>query len=327
MNLIKFFHIALILFVSHTCEYGSSQNTEIKTGAERTDVYIPILKGKKAGVVVNQTSMICNTHIVDSLLSLGINIIKIFSPEHGYKGKAEAGETYSDSILTKQNIEIISLYGNKIKPETEDLTGIDIIVFDIQDAGARFYTYISTLHYIMEACAENNIPLLILDRPNPNGFYVDGPILEKEHSSFVGMHLVPVVHGMTIAEYACMVNGEGWLGEGLECKLSWISCEGYDHQKKYSLPVNPSPNLQHMNAIYLYPSLCFFEGTMSSHDRVRWLSHVCDVITDPSADAALPTVITVHSSLRGSPDSTSATAAIAEQTTARIAIDTWISSQ
>ena len=200
-------------------------------------------------------------------MSLGINIIKIFSPEHGYKGKAEAGETYSDSILTKQNIEIISLYGNKIKPETEDLTGIDIIVFDIQDAGARFYTYISTLHYIMEACAENNIPLLILDRPNPNGHYVDGPVLDLKFKSFVGMHPVPVVHGMTIAEYAQMINGEKWLSNSMSCQLDIVTCENYEHSDYYMLPVNPSPNIRNMKTIYLYPSLCLFEGTIMSIGR------------------------------------------------------------
>lgn len=267
MNLFKFFLIALILFVSHTCEYGSSQNPEIKVGAERTEVYIPKLKGKKVGVVVNQTSLICNTHIVDSLLSLGINIMKIFSPEHGYKGKAEAGETYSDSVLSKHNIEIISLYGNKIKPETEDLTGIDIIVFDIQDVGARFYTYISTLHYIMEACAEHNIPLLILDRPNPNGHYVDGPVMDLKFKSFVGMHPVPVVHGMTIAEYAQMINGEKWLSDSASCQLEIVTCENYEHSCYYMLPVNPSPNIRNMKAIYLYPSLCLFEGTIMNEGR------------------------------------------------------------
>ncbi|UCH13484.1 MAG: DUF1343 domain-containing protein [Bacteroidales bacterium] len=267
MNLIKFSLIALILFVTHTCEYSSSQKPEIKPGAERTEVYIPKIKGKKVAVVVNHTSLICNTPVVDSLLSLGVNIKKIFSPEHGYKGKAEAGEIYSDSILLVHNIEIISLYGNKIKPVNEDLAGIDILVFDIQDVGARFYTYISTLHYIMEACAENNIPLLILDRPNPNGHYVDGPVLDLEFKSFVGMHPVPVVHGMTIGEYAEMINGEKWLSDSAGCQLEIVTCENYKHSDYYMLPVNPSPNIRNMKAVYLYPSLCFFEGTIMNEGR------------------------------------------------------------
>ena len=244
MNLIKFSLIALILFVNHTCEYSSSQKPEIRPGAERTEVYIPKIKGKKVAVVVNHTSLICNTPVVDSLLSLGINIKKIFSPEHGYKGKAEAGATYSDSVLLMHNIEIISLYGNKFKPANEDLAGVDILVFDIQDVGARFYTYISTLHYIMEACAENNIPLLILDRPNPNGHYVDGPLLDLEFRSFVGMHPVPVVHGMTIGEYAEMINGEKWLSDSAGCQLEIVTCENYKHSDHYMLPVNPSPNIR-----------------------------------------------------------------------------------
>ncbi len=237
------------------------------TGAERTGVYIPKLRGRKVGIVANHTSLIGSTHIVDSLLNLGINITRIFSPEHGYQGKGDAGQSYSDSLLQDYNIEIISLYGNKIKPAPEDLTGIDILVFDIQDVGARFFTYISTLHYIMEACAESNIPVLILDRPNPNGHYVDGPVLDLKYKSFVGMHPVPVVHGMTVGEYAKMINGEKWLNNGISCYLEIVSCENYNHSSCYMLPVNPSPNLPNMKAIYLYPSLCFFEGTIMNEGR------------------------------------------------------------
>jgi uncharacterized protein YbbC (DUF1343 family) len=248
-------------------KYCSSQDTQIKTGAERTGVYIPQLRGRKVGIVANHTSLICSTHIVDSLLHLGINITKIFSPEHGYQGTGGAGQSYSDSLLPGYAVEIISLYGNKNKPAPEDLAGIDILVFDIQDVGARFYTYISTLHYIMEACAESNIPVLILDRPNPNGYYVDGPVLDLKYKSFVGMHPVPVVYGMTIGEYARMINGEKWLNNGISCNLEIVSCENYNHSCYYMLPVNPSPNLPNMRAIYLYPSLCFFEGTIMNEGR------------------------------------------------------------
>ncbi len=256
-----------VLFITCSMKCGFSQFPQIKTGAERTEVYIPKLAGKKVGIVANHTSIICKTPIVDSLISMGINIIKIFSPEHGYEGKRDAGESYSNSVLSKHTIEIISLYGNKTKPAPEDMTGIDIVVFDIQDVGVRFYTYISTLHYTMEACAENSIPLLVLDRPNPNGHYVDGPVLDLKYKSFVGMHPVPVVHGMTIAEYAKMINGEKWLDDSISCQMDFVTCENYEHSCYYMLPVNPSPNLPNMKAIYLYPSLCFFEGTIMSEGR------------------------------------------------------------
>ncbi|HBF88374.1 MAG TPA: DUF1343 domain-containing protein [Bacteroidales bacterium] len=235
--------------------------------AELTHKYISLLKGKRVGVVANQTSMIKNTHLVDSLLSLEINITKIFCPEHGFRGKADAGAQIDNSVDEKTMIPIISLYGNNKKPKAEQITDLDIIVFDVQDVGARFYTYISTMHYVMEACAENNIPFLILDRPNPTGFYVDGPILKKEFSSFVGMHEVPIIHGMTIAEYAKMLNEEGWLKDGIKCNLSYVLCENYSHNSIYKLPVSPSPNLSTMSAVFLYPSLCLFEGTVISVGR------------------------------------------------------------
>mgnify|MGYP001291416335 FL=1 len=244
----------------------AQDSSEIILAANRTEDYLPILKGKNIGIVGNQTSIIKTekdeyTHLVDSLISLNIKIEKVFAPEHGFRGTADAGELIKDGIDSKTGLPVVSLYGDNKKPSPQALKNIDLMVFDIQDVGARFYTYISTLHYIMEACAENNIPLLILDRPNPNGHYIDGPILQPEHKSFVGMHPIPVVHGMTIAEYAQMINGENWLKNGLQCELQIIEIKNYDHSRQYSLPVKPSPNLPNDRAINLYPSLCFFEGT------------------------------------------------------------------
>ncbi len=259
-----------------------TNDNSIVVGANRTEQYLSLLHGKHVGVVANQTSVIFKaekekletknenkdyTHIVDSLLSLNIDIKKVFAPEHGFRGTADAGEVVKDGIDTKTGLPIVSLYGKNKKPSTEQLKGLDIVVFDIQDVGARFYTYISTLHYVMEACAEQNIPVLILDRPNPNGHYIDGPILELEHKSFVGIHPVPIVHGMTIGEYAQMINGESWLENGIKCELKIISVENYTHQTNYSLPIKPSPNLPNDKSIELYPSLCFFEGTNVSVGR------------------------------------------------------------
>ncbi|MBC8046816.1 MAG: DUF1343 domain-containing protein [Fimbriimonadaceae bacterium] len=233
----------------------------IITGAEQTEKYLPLLKDKYVALVVNQTSVIGTKHLVDTLSQLGVNIPLIFAPEHGFRGTEDAGATINNSKDIATGISIISLYGNKKKPSKEDLQDVDVVIFDIQDVGARFYTYISTLHYIMEACAENKKQLIILDRPNPNGFYVDGPVLKKEFSSFVGMHPVPVVHGMTIGEYAQMINTEHWLPNNLQCELQIIPCENYEHKDYYEVKIPPSPNLKSMQAIYLYPSLCFFEGT------------------------------------------------------------------
>lgn len=239
----------------------------IKPAAERTRHYFDKLEGKRIGIVANQTSVIGEIHLVDSLLSAGINIIKVFSPEHGFRGQAEAGEHVNDNIDARTGLPIISLYGDHRKPTSADLDSIELLLFDLQDVGARFYTYISTLTLVMEACSENSLPLLVLDRPNPNGFYIDGPILEPTYSSFVGMHPVPIVHGMTMAEYASMVNGEGWLRSSQACDLSWIEMSGYSHRKHYYLPVKPSPNLPDMESVYLYPSLCLFEGTIVSVGR------------------------------------------------------------
>ncbi|GGE06198.1 hypothetical protein GCM10010831_04730 [Psychroflexus salis] len=225
-----------------------------------------MLKNKKVAVVGNQTSMIPGTsgqfvHLVDTLLNSNIKVTKVFAPEHGFRGKADAGETIKDGIDAKTGLPIISLYGSNKKPSAEQLKNIDVVIFDIQDVGARFYTYISTLHYVMEACAELNIEVLVLDRPNPNGNYIDGPILEKEFTSFVGMHPVPVVHGLTIGEYARMMNGEGFLKNKIQVKLWVVNLKHYNKNETYKLPIKPSPNLPNAKAINLYPSLCFFEGT------------------------------------------------------------------
>ncbi|CAM4381385.1 exo-beta-N-acetylmuramidase NamZ family protein [Flavobacterium terrigena] len=247
---------------------------KFKTGAENYNAYLPLLANKKVGIVTNPTGIVENKkHLVDFLLEKQINLQKIYAPEHGFRGIADAGEMIKDGKDSKTNLPIISLYGNNKKPKPEQLADIDVIIFDIQDVGARFYTYISTLHYVMEACAENNIELIVLDRPNPNGTIVDGPILEMEHKSFVGMHPIPVLHGMTIGEYAKMINGEKWLthstssGQAIQCKLKVIPCQHYKRDMVYSLPVKPSPNLPNDQAINLYASLCFFEGTNVSVGR------------------------------------------------------------
>jgi uncharacterized protein YbbC (DUF1343 family) len=245
-----------------------TNTSEISTGADNSTSYLPILRGKKVGIVTNQTGILSDkTHLVDYLLEQKINLQKIYAPEHGFRGTADAGELIKDGKDTKTGLPIISLYGNNKKPKPEQLSEIDVMVFDLQDVGARFYTYISSLHYIMEACAENNIPLLVLDRPNPNGAIIDGPILEKEHSSFVGMHPIPLLHGMTIGEYAQMINGEKWLKNGAQCNLTVIPCLHYKREMPYSLPIKPSPNLPNDQAINLYASLCLFEGTNISVGR------------------------------------------------------------
>ena len=245
----------------------SSTDSFVVTGAEQTLQYLPILKGKTIAVVVNQTSVIGKTHLVDSLLSLGITIKTIFAPEHGFRGDHSAGAKVSSAIDEKTGLKITSLYGKNRKPSKEDLTGINYVLFDIQDVGVRFYTYISTMHYVMEACAENAIPFMVLDRPNPNGHYIDGPVLDIKFKSFIGMHPVPLVHGMTVGEFAQMVNGEKWLMDGNKCNLTVIKMRGYTHQTLYKLPIRPSPNLTSMESIYLYPSLGLFEGTNVSVGR------------------------------------------------------------
>jgi uncharacterized protein YbbC (DUF1343 family) len=244
------------------------KNLTLKTGAENYKEYLPLLANKKIGIVTNPTGIIENKkHLVDFLLDNKVELQKIYAPEHGFRGTADAGEVIKDGKDIKTNLPIISLYGNNKKPKPEQLADINIVIFDIQDVGARFYTYISTLHYVMEACAENNIELLVLDRPNPNGSIIDGPVLEMEHKSFVGMHPIPVLHGMTIGEYAKMINGEKWLANGVTCNLTVIPCANYKRDMPYSLPVKPSPNLPNDQSINLYASLCFFEGTNVSVGR------------------------------------------------------------
>ena len=237
------------------------------SAAMQMNDYLPLIEGKRVGIVGNQTSIIGDKHLVDTLLSLGINIKKIYTPEHGFRGNADAGAKVNSGKDERTGLPIVSLYGKNKKPMPEMLQGIDIILFDLQDVGVRFYTYISTMTYVMEAAAENGIPVIVLDRPNPNGFYVDGPVLKPENQSFVGLHQVPVVYGMTIGEYAKMVNGEGWLKGGARCELTVIPINNYNRYAIYELPVRPSPNLPNWESVYLYPTLCFFEGTIVSIGR------------------------------------------------------------
>jgi uncharacterized protein YbbC (DUF1343 family) len=279
----------IILFFSfliaqyHTALLAQTNTTPIIPGAERMEVYLPMLKGKSVAVYANQTSMVKNTHLVDTLVKRGVNVVKIFGPEHGFRGTASAGEEVGNAVDKKTGIKIISLYGDHKKPTTADFEGVDVIVFDIQDVGVRFYTYISSLEYLMDAVLENHKPLLILDRPNPNSFYVDGPVLDKKYKSFIGMQSVPVVYGMTIGEYALMLAGEKWLSPKANeintynvstqptadtaFHVQVIKCKNYNHNSRYILPVMPSPNLKNMQSIYLYPSTCFIEGTVLSEGR------------------------------------------------------------
>ena len=246
---------------------SNSAKSAIVVGAAQSELYLDQLNNKRIGLVVNQTSMMDDVHLVDYLFQKKLNIIRIFAPEHGFRGDADAGEHVTDGKDKTTNLPIKSLYGSSKKPSEADLKDLDVVVFDIQDVGARFYTYISTLHYVMDACAQYHKKLIVLDRPNPNGHYVDGPILEKTVQSFVGLDPLPIVHGMTIGELAQMINGENWLESKQKCDLSVIKCLNYDHQKHYDLPIPPSPNLRTMRAIYMYPTLCLFEGTCVSVGR------------------------------------------------------------
>lgn len=242
--------------------------SKVTLGIERTNEYLPLLKGKKVGLVVNHTSLFPNqTHLADSLLALGVQIKTIFGPEHGFRGKADAGEHVSSGVDQKTGLPVVSLYGSNKKPTPEQIKDLDILLFDIQDVGARFYTYTSTMHYIMEAAAEQSKTVLILDRPNPNGHVVDGPVLDRKFASFVGLNPVPISHGCTVAELAEMINQEGWLKNGVKCKLVTVLCQHYTHQTPYTLPVAPSPNLPNQQSILLYPSICLFEGTEISLGR------------------------------------------------------------
>jgi len=244
-----------------------AEKDSLLTGAEQTELYVPLLKGKRVGMVVNPTSVIGKETTVDSLLKLGVNIVKIFGPEHGFRGNASAGVHVADDVDAKTGIRVISLYGKHTVPVREDLADVDVMIFDIQDVGVRFYTYINTLQHVMEACAAYDKELLILDRPNPNGFYVDGPILEPQHKSGIGLKPIPVVHGLTVGEYARMLNGENWLDNKLQCKIRVIKVANYTHDTPYELPVKPSPNLNTAQSILLYPSTCLFEGTYLNHGR------------------------------------------------------------
>ena len=270
----KLFWLITLLFLCNSCHSASNEQKSqaddtlpIKLGAARLDAYLPLVAGKNIGLVINHTSLVNNTHLLDTLVALEVQVTKIFSPEHGFRGEKGAGELVDSGIDQVTGLPIISLYGNHKKPTEEDFANLDMIIFDIQDVGTRFYTYISTMHYVMEACAENNLPLIVLDRPNPNGMYIDGPVLEPAFRSFVGMHPIPVLHGCTVGELAKMINAEKWLKQGLQCNLSVIAMENYNHQLAYELPVKPSPNLPNQQSIKLYPSLCFFEGTIVSIGR------------------------------------------------------------
>jgi uncharacterized protein YbbC (DUF1343 family) len=259
------FWLTMVSFTSASCQ------KQITISAANVDAYIPLLKEKKVGIVAHQASVISSAkntiHLVDLLRKKNISIQKVFAPEHGFRGTADAGEKIENKINSKTQLPIISLYGKNRKPSKEQLKGIEIMVFDLQDVGVRFYTYLSTLHNVMEACAENNIPLIVLDRPNPNAHYIDGPVLNLEHKSFVGMHPVPIVYGMTIGEYAQMINGEKWLANSIKCDLTIIPLQNYTHQTTYELKVRPSPNLPNKQSIALYPSLCLLEPTKVSIGR------------------------------------------------------------
>ena len=245
----------------------TESSLKLQTGAEQINQYLPYLKGKRIGMVVNPTSVIGTTTVVDSLLKLGVKIVKIFGPEHGFRGDASAGVKVDNSFDAKTGLPVISLYGKHLKPTKEDMDDVDLMVYDIQDVGTRFYTYINTLQHVMEVCGENNKEVLILDRPNPNGFYVDGPILDPKLRSGIGYNPIPITHGLTIAEYAQMLNGEGWMANKIKCKIKIIKIANYDHSTPYILPVKPSPNLNTAQSILLYPSLCLFEGTIISQGR------------------------------------------------------------
>ena len=281
---------AILLFFQSACSAQQATATKkndkpVLPAAARTSVYLPMLKGKSVAVFANQTSTVGTMHLVDVLRNEGVRVTVIFGPEHGFRGTAEAGEKVEGGKDKSTGIPVVSLYGKKRKPSKQDLKGVDVLLFDIQDVGVRFYTYISSLQDYMETAIENNIPLIVLDRPNPNGFYVDGPVLEAEFKSFIGMQPVPVVYGMTIGEYAKMLLGEGWLSKeamnvytqnvlaatyppgASHFSLTVVSCEAYTHKSTYQLPVNPSPNLPDMGSVYWYPSTCFFEGTVVSEGR------------------------------------------------------------
>lgn len=256
-----------ILFLSLLILFTSVAQESIQTGAEQTAKYIPLLKGKRVAIMANQTSIIGSSHLVDSLVKLGVNIVKVFGPEHGFRGNASAGVHVADENDPATGIPVISLYGKKNKPSKEDMADVDILIYDLQDVGVRFYTNINALARLMEACAENGKEMLLLDRPNPNGYLVDGPVLDMKYKSGIGMFPIPMAHGLTVGEFAQMVNGEGWLKDKLKCKITIIPVANYHHDMPYTLPVKPSPNLNTQQAILLYPSTCMFEGIYLNHGR------------------------------------------------------------
>ncbi len=266
-----FRNLSLLLLFSSIVITGFGQRAPIQVGADQIDQLDDLLNNKNIALVVNQTSYSGNTHLVDLLIAKKYKIKIIFSPEHGFKGKADAGEHVENGLYGKDKIPLVSLYGKNKKPKPDQLNNIDVVIFDIQDVGARFYTYISTMHYVMEACAEQNTSFIVLDRPNPMGMYVDGPVLEPAFQSFVGMHPIPIVHGLTVGELATMINGEQWLKNGVQCELNVIKCINYEHKSSYSLSKKPSPNLPNDLSIHLYPSLCLFEGTRISIGRGTYM--------------------------------------------------------
>lgn len=256
-----------IMFTALFVAISTISFAQIKCGAERTEKYVPQLIGKRIAILANHTSQIKNRHLVDSLYSLGLDIKYILAPEHGFRGEADAGASVSNSVDKKTGIKIVSLYGNNKIPSDAVMQGVDIVLFDLQDVGVRYYTYLSTLHYLMVAAAKNDVEVFVLDRPNPNGYYVDGPTLDMKHRSFVGIYPIPVVHGMTLGELASMSVGEGWLQSSKDLKLTVVPCDNYTRDMIYELPINPSPNLKSMRAIHLYPSTCYFEATPISLGR------------------------------------------------------------
>jgi uncharacterized protein YbbC (DUF1343 family) len=265
-----FLSLVLIFSISSTLLFSQGRilyEKDVVNGSASFSEYLPLLKNKRVAVVSNLTGKIGKTHLVDTLLSLKVNVTLIFGPEHGFRGDADAGEKVQSNKDAKTGIPVVSLYGKHNKPSKSDLKNIDIVIYDIQDVGVRFYTYISTMSYVMEACADNNKKMVVLDRPNPNGNYIDGPVLDTKYSSFLGLHPVPIVYGMTYGEYALMVNGEGWLPGKKKCDLTVVKVKNYNHEDFYQLPVKPSPNLPNMMSVYLYPSLGLFEGTVVSMGR------------------------------------------------------------
>ena len=290
--------IPFILIFS-SCLYCTSQKVdetkkEITPAAHSFGEYLPLIKEKKVGLLVNHSSLIDSIHLLDTLLSQGVDVVKIFAPEHGFRGKHDAGELVNSDVDIKTGIPIISLYGKNKKPTQDQLKDVDLVIFDIQDVGVRFYTYISSMHYMMEACAEAKIKMLVLDRPNPNGDYFDGPILKKENTSFVGMHPIPVVHGLTVGELAEMINGEGWLSDSLKCDLKVVKIKYWNHSMKYELPVKPSPNLPNYTSIRLYPSLCFFEATNVSIGRGTFFPFQVIGYPDTEAGEFTFTPVSIH---------------------------------